>query len=313
MIIDLHCDTVSHLYKYPECGNLKQNEICVDLEKLKKGHSLAQFFALFVNRTEAEDPMAYALLLLDSFYREMEKNSADIALALNGSDLERHRREGKISAFLTIEEGGVLRGSLAHLRNFYRLGVRLVTLTWNYPNEIGFPNHAYQHQRSGLTEFGRECVREMNRLGMIVDVSHLSDQGFYDVLEAAAKPFVASHSNSRAMTPHSRNLTDEMIRRLADKGGVAGLNFSSGFLGGSPISRIADMMRHIRHMYRVGGIDVLAIGSDFDGIDPRLEIADFGEMDKFCEALKASGFHESEVEKICCKNAMRVIESCLSP
>lgn len=311
MFIDLHCDTVALLHEHPEYGSLKKNTRCVDIEKLRKGGSAAQFFALFVDQKTVKNPLNHALSLLDWFYRELAENAEEIALAKNAAQFFSNRRDGKLSAFLTIEEGGVICGKLNNLRNFHRLGVRLMTLTWNYPNEIGYPNHKYTYRDKGLTQFGRLCVEEMNRLGMIVDVSHLSDRGFYDVAEIAKKPFVASHSNSRAMTDHCRNLTDDMIRLLAEKGGVMGINFARDFLGASPVGRIEDMIRHIRHIHQTGGIDVLAIGSDFDGIDPQIEIEHFGQMDKLSSALKSCGFSEDSVDQICYKNSLRVIQDCL--
>lgn len=311
MLIDLHCDTIAALFNKPECGTLKKNRLCVDIEKLKQANALAQFFALFVNQKKVENPLEYALLLLDKFYLEIAENKNVIAVAKNGQDLLDNQQQNKISAFLTIEEGGVIRGRIENLRNFYRLGVRLMTLTWNYPNEIGYPNHSYTYQADGLTLFGREVVTEMNCLGMIVDVSHLSDQGFYDVASLATKPFIASHSNSRSMTAHCRNLTDEMIRILAQKGGVMGVNFSRQFLGESEVSKVCDIVRHIRHIYQVGGIDVLALGTDFDGIDPYIEIAHVGQIDKLVAALGQAGFTDGQIEKICFSNSMRVIRDCL--
>lgn len=311
MIIDLHCDTISLLQKDPSRGNLRQNDANIDLAKLAEGHVAAQFFALYIDKAKSASPLEAALCMLDTFYRELAGNEDKIAFAGSAADFERNRAEGKISAFLTVEEGGVLQGRIEQLRNLYRLGVRLVTLTWNYPNEIGFPNFDAPYRTRGLTPFGREVVAEMNRLGMLVDVSHLSDAGFDDVAALSKKPFVASHSNCRAVTGHPRNLTDEMIRRLAEKGGVMGINFSRNFLGDSPVSRVEDMMRHARHAYQVGGIEVLALGTDFDGIAPFLEIEHAGQLGKFTDALAKSGFTEEEIEKICWKNALRVLKDCL--
>ena len=307
-LIDLHCDTVLRLM---EGGCLKENSYGVDIDKLHLGDSLAQFFALFVDMSDTGDPLQTCLNMLDRFYTEMEQNQDVIALATNRQDLQTNRQTGKISAFLTIEEGGVLKGNMAYLRNFYRLGVRLITLTWNYPNEIGFPNIDGKDQEKGLTAFGRDVVQEMNRLGMLVDVSHLSDGGFYDVAHLSQKPFVASHSNSRSITNHYRNLTDDMIRLLATKGGVMGINFARNFLGSPDISRVEDMVTHIRHIRNIGGIDVVAVGSDLDGIEPELEIAHIGEMDKLRQGLEQSDFSEAEIEKIFCLNAMRVIKDTL--
>ena len=227
--IDLHCDTMSKLAERGRTSLLRENDLNVDIAKLQAGNFAAQFFALFVDMAKTNNPLEYCLQMVDRFHLELADNRQSIRLATNQAELVANQAEGKISAFLTIEEGGVLKGELANLRNFHRLGVRLLTLTWNYPNEIGFPNALPECRDKGLTEFGREVVAEMNRLGMLVDVSHLSDQGFFDVAETSVRPFVASHSNARKITGHARNLTDEMIRVLAEKGGVTGLTFARSF------------------------------------------------------------------------------------
>jgi len=309
--VDLHCDTIMGLMDKDDTECLASNSLNVDIKKLKAGNSLVQFFALFIDMEEHENVLEYCLRMADRFHREIECNKQDIEVALKYEDIITNIANGKISAFLTIEEGGSLKGDLSNLRNFYRLGVRLLTLTWNYPNELGFPNCREEYSTLGITSFGEQVVNEMNRLGMIIDVSHLSDQGFYDVARLSSKPFVASHSNARQITNHSRNLTDDMIKALADKGGVMGINFARDFLGSQDISRVEDMIRHIKHIYKVGGIDVLAVGSDFDGISPELEIQDFSEMGKLVSALESHNFSTEDIDKICFKNALRVIKDCL--
>ncbi len=310
-VIDLHCDTILELYENPAKGSLKTSSLCVDIEKLQAAPAKAQFFALYIDAKQAQDPMEQCLAMADLFHCQLAQNQDRIRLATNYEEMNRNWNTGYISAFLTIEEGAALKGSLANLRNFYRLGVRLVTLTWNYPNEIGFPHISPEYQKQGLTERGRELVAEMNRLGMLVDVSHLSDQGFFDVAALSSKPFIASHSNARAVTGHSRNLTDEMIRLLAAKGGVMGLNFAQAFLGTSPVSLIEDMIRHLNHIYQTGGIEVMALGSDFDGIKPAVEVENIGQIGKLLEAMEKAGFSDDQIEQIAWKNAERLIRDTL--
>lgn len=307
-VIDFHCDTISKLMNNKQKSELKRNNFSIDIKKLKKGNSLAQFFALFLNSRYVEDTLEYCLNMLDKFYTEIRKNKESIALVKSYDELMDNKSKNKLSAFLTIEEGGAIKGKLYNLRNFYRLGVRLMTLTWNYPNEIGYPNFKKEYMEKGLTNFGHEVIEEMNRLHMIIDVSHLSDGGFYDVLKLSKRPFIASHSNSRFIIDHPRNLTDSMIKGLSDKGGLMGINFFNKFLGKSDISKIDDMILHIKHIYKVGGIDVIALGSDFDGIECDVEIKDAGEMYKLQDKLKKSGFNEDAIEKIFYKNALRVIK-----
>lgn len=307
-IIDFHCDTIATMMESKEKCTLAKNNLSVDIEKLKCGDYMAQFFAMFIYMKTPQDSLEACLDMIDRFYFELENNKKDIALAKNYDDLTQNRESGKLSAFLTIEEGGALKGKIQNLRNFYRLGVRLITLTWNFPNGIGFPNCKNDYMSKGLTQFGREVVHEMNRLGMIIDVSHLSDQGFYDVAALSEKPFVASHSNARAVKNNNRNLTDDMIKILANKGGIMGINFAKEFLGDNPISRVCDMAAHIKHIKNLAGIDIISLGTDFDGIGAGLEIENAGQMDKLISELQKEGFSESEIDKILYKNAMRVIK-----
>lgn len=320
-VIDLHCDTLYALKNKKTCSNesitingnedLYTNSLSVDIEKLKKANSLAQFFAIYVSLDETKTPLKTALDMLDLFHNQLEKYSNYIKLAKNYNDIDRNVSKDKISALLAIEEGGVLEGDLYSLRNFYRLGVRLITLTWNFPNEIGFPNCNKEFMNKGLTPFGLEVIEEMNKLKMIIDVSHLSDGGFYDVAKHSKYPFVASHSNARVVTNHPRNLSDHMIKTLSNKGGVMGINFERTFLGESEKGTVSEMVCHIKHIKNVGGIDVLGIGSDFDGIQIPSEIKFTHDINKLIYALQNEGFHESEIEKILYKNTLRVIKESL--
>lgn len=307
-IIDLHCDTLMRLVLSKEQTNLSQNDFCIDIEKLKKAHSMAQFFAAFVNIKYVKDPLEACLKMIDRFHTEIDKNSDSIAFAGNYDSLAENFKNHKISAFLTVEEGAALKGEINNLRKLYNLGVRLVTLTWNYPNELGYPNHDFKYTDKGLTDFGKEVVCEMNKLGMAVDVSHLSDGGFYDVARLSKKPFIASHSNSRSIKYHCRNLTDDMIKVLSNHGGIMGMNYESSFIGDSEINKVTDLVKHIKHIKNVGGIDVLALGSDFDGISPYFEIKNIGEINKLIAELENQGFTGNEIEHICYMNAERFIK-----
>jgi membrane dipeptidase len=310
-VIDFHCDTIHELLKSEKDSNLYKNNLSVDIEKMKKGGSLAQFFALYINLEKTNNPLDTCLKLLDKFYIELDKNKKHLSLATNYNDIIKNNLENKISAFLTIEGGEALNGSLYNLRNFHRLGVSLITLTWNFPNEIGFPNCKEEYMNKGLTTFGIELVEELNRLCMLIDVSHLSDKGFYDVAKFSKKPFVASHSNSRAITNHPRNLTDDMIKILSEAGGIIGVNFEESFLGTNSPASISDMVKHIKHIKTVGGIEVISLGSDFDGIDIPSEIENIAQMGKLIDELKKNSFSEEDIEKIFYKNALRIIKDVL--
>lgn len=301
--IDLHCDTVSRLLSVRRAGGTDTLRAGpgghISLEKLRRSGYLLQAFALFVDLAETEDPLREVLALADLYWQEAEANRDRLIPMSSFGDLERARNEGKLAALLTVEEGGVFRGDPALLRILHRLGVRLVTLTWNYPNELGRPNGS----PGGLTETGFAFLAEMERLGIVPDVSHLGDDGFWDVCRAAKRPFLASHSCCRDLRSHTRNLTDEMIRAIADRGGIVGVNFYAPFLGPDPVSRTSDIARHLRHLIHVGGLSAAALGSDFDGIDCELAFGDAGDMHRLAEALDRHGFTEREIEAVTWKNA----------
>ncbi len=276
--IDLHCDTASKIY-YDKL-NIK-NDVCkVTLDKLKKGEALAQVFAFFIDQDITKTPFEEFLKLYNNFKRELDNNSNKIEIVTNIKELDECNRKNKIGAFLSIEEGEVIDGDVEKLREVYRMGIRIITITWNYENKLGYPNANYIFKENGLTSLGKDILREMETLGIIPDVSHLSDGGFYDLVKLCKKPFIASHSNSRDITNHPRNLTDEMIA-------------------------------HIKHIRNIGGIDVIALGSDFDGIDNEVEIQNCSEFYKLYDSLKKTGFTDNDVEKIFYKNVKRVFNDVL--
>ena len=310
--IDFHCDTLMRAWELGEDQIKVLPDAMVDVTRLEKSGCMAQFFSIFMMPQPVEpdsDDEGYIEHLLGIF-----RNSLDgkLALARNLQEYRANRSAGKISGFLTLEDGRAVNGSMERLERFCKQGIRLITLTWNYVNCFGSPNSFDSTMMAqGLSSFGKDAVRRMQELGMLVDVSHLSDGGFWDVAQLTDRPFVASHSNCRALNPHARSMTDEMIRALADRGGIMGVNFSPLFLRQDihdPGSRIEDMVRHLRHMVQVGGLEVAAVGSDLDGINGELEIGSADKMHLLFEAMERAGFHEREIEQIAWKNAERVLE-----
>lgn len=324
-IIDMHCDTVSVLLEKRNAGEvacLRENEGHLDLLRMKKSGYLLQNLALFVNKEGGTDPWEKVCALYEMYLHEMEANQDLIAPVLKYEDIAVNEAAGKMSAMLTVEEGATCKGEIEKLQKLYDMGVRMMTLTWNYPNEIGYPNLSGEdvfyipNVKDGLTERGREFVAEMERLGMIVDVSHLSDAGFYDVLECTHKPFVASHSDARSVCRHVRNLSDDMIRKLAERGGCTGLNYCAEFLEEMPAGQenpgtIAAIVRHARHIVDQGGIEVLGLGSDFDGISTHKELPGVQSMELLWDALHKDGFTQSDLDKIFYQNVLRVYKECL--
>ena len=278
----------------------------VDIPRLRQGGVNAPFFALWVpTYYKGAEAVRRTLDLRDAAQRLFESHPEQIALALNAADVERITKSGRIAAILTVEGGHQIDDDLAVLRMYYRLGVRSMTLThFRHNNWADASTDAPVH--NGLTDFGKDVVREMNRLGMIVDISHVSDKTFEDVLAVTTKPVIASHSSCRAISDVPRNMTDDMLRALAKNGGVIGINFGEGFLNPkdaeilkADIARVAeeptlsgkaldnyaeeqhrkeamehpvtyatidDAVAHIDHAVQVAGIDHVGIGSDFDGI-----------------------------------------------
>ncbi|MGL6105323.1 dipeptidase [Romboutsia sp.] len=310
-LIDLHCDTIDKLMDY-KGSNLFDNIFSVDIQKLKSANSLVQVFALYFDlELYKNDPFNRFEAMSNKFFEEVYKYKDSISLIKNYDDILKNENENKISAMLSIEEGAALHGKIENLHSVYEIGVRLITLTWNYENEIGYSHSIKGFENEGLKPFGIDTVEAMNELGIIVDVSHLNDGGFYDVAKIAKKPFIASHSNSRTITNVTRNLTDDMIKTLADKGGVTGINFYKAFLGDMYISKVEDMVKHIKHIVNIGGIDVVSMGSDFDGIPNGLEIENISQIEKLQNSLLKSGFSQKDIEKIMYKNALRVIKDVL--
>ena len=253
---------------------------------------------------------AHVLEMIEYLREQTMKYSLDMALAVKPGDIERHRKDGLISAVASVEEGGILNGKMERLSTLERHGVRMITLLWNHDNCIGSPNSRNKEtMEKGLKPFGIEVIREMNAQNIIVDVSHASDGTFFDVLRYSKKPVVASHSNCRAITGHPRNLSDEMIKKLADAGGIAGLNFYGPFLGTKEESKIEEMVQHIKHMIRIGGSEFPAIGTDFDGFDglDKLDILDISKIDRLFKELEKNGLSGSKIDKIRSQNALRVL------
>ncbi|MDO4553721.1 MAG: dipeptidase [Lachnospiraceae bacterium] len=334
-IIDMHCDTISALrsiksHESDAPDTLLKNRLQIDLPRMKQSGYLLQNFALYVNLKEETDPCEAALFMTDLFYKEIEKYPDLIRPVTSYTQIKENMQSNRVSALLTLEEGEICKGSLSHLRNFYRLGVRMMTLTWNYNNQLGAPNFfpGYKTDKkdlksqsensiptsglanpAGLTKKGLEFLSEMEQLGIIIDVSHLSDGGFYDVYHHTLRPFVASHSNARALCPNCRNLTDDMIQKIGERGGVIGLNYYGNFLtenpnGDNDKSTVQSIARHAKHIANIGGISCLGLGSDFDGFDGEAELYDCSTLSLLADALKQSGFTSSDIDRICYKNVL---------
>lgn len=303
-LVDLHCDTLYALRKDPQAGDLLANSLHVDIKRMEQAGTITSCFAIFVDSDESPSPWEAACDLYSLFLTSLEKYGDRIHQVCTSDEIVANSQAG---AILTCEDAQILEGDLSRLTFLRRWGVRMASLTWNHENDLGYPHTMADMPLKAL---GIEAVSEMERLGIVVDVSHLSDGGFFSVLEHAKKPFVASHSNSRFCTQVSRNLSDDMLRSLGEVGGVAGLNFYPPFLSSDEKeNHIVDMVRHARHMRDKGGSGILALGTDFDGIEGKLAIADIAGMEQLWNALSHAGFSQTELEGMWQKNALRVFSA----
>lgn len=310
IIVDAHCDTLTAMEIQDRRLGQESERGHVDLPRLLKAGVTVQFFAAYIAPAYRHYATVRALELIDTFFREIDANSRLIEQVLCHSDLERIASLGKVAALLTIEGGEALGGRLEVLRMFYRLGVRSLTLTWNGRNELA-DGVGESCSGGGLTEFGVAVVKEMNRLGMMVDVSHLAEAGFRDVLRHSQKPVLASHSNSRRLCDHPRNLTDQQIKVLASSGGVMGLCFYPPFVSRENPS-LERLLDHAVHIATLAGPECIGLGSDFDGITTVLPgLEDVTRLPALIEGLGRRGFQKKEIGQILGGNLLRVMKETL--
>ena len=312
-VIDMHCDTIPTLLRLKK--SFVDNDMHISLNKMKEGNYLMQCFAMFVYLKKGISPFETCNRYMDYYDKVMEENSDVICKVTTVEEILENRKKGKMSGLLTIEEGEVIEGSLEKLEHFYQRGARMMTLTWNFDNQLAHPNYLYEDppradSERGLTPLGFEVINRMWELGMIVDISHLNDAGIYDILNCARKPIVASHSNARAVCDFPRNLTDDMIRRLKDNHGIMGINYCPDFISKNPEGdQIADIVKHIKHIVSVADVNTVALGSDFDGIPTPVGMSDCTKTRVLYQALKQEGFTEEDIDKIFYKNFLRVLKA----
>lgn len=302
-IFDAHCDTISKMIQKGE--KLSENSLNVDVERMNEYDTYIQIFAAFTDKKDIKvSPINHCMTLLDKYYSETEKNKDRISVIRTYEDLKKAKKGGAAS-ILSIEGAEVLEGSIEALRMYYRMGVRLITLTWNYANELA--DGICESRGGGLTEFGRQAVSVMEELGIVVDVSHLSEKGFWDVAECTKKPFVASHSCVKKLCGHMRNLNDEQISELIKRRGVIGVNFYPMFLDNSGKCGVDRICEHIEYIADMGGEETAAFGSDFDGIE-YLPRGMFGveNMKNICGRLEERGMKKEIVAKIAFDNMYRI-------
>jgi membrane dipeptidase len=326
IVVDTHIDTTMMLGRdgwdfmvrhQPEPG-----ENHVDFPRLREGGLDAAFFSIYMPGTvTGPEAVKQSLILIDRVRTLAEQHPNEIVLATTAADVRAAHRAGKFAALMGMEGGHMIDDSLAVLRDYQRLGVRYLTLSHSV-NTNWSDSSGDKPAHNGLTDFGKDVVREMNRLGMMVDIPHVSDKTFWDALETSKAPLVASHSSIRAIAGHPRNMTDDMIRALGGKGGVIMINYSVGFLSNeryeaqqknpppAELPRVSweKIVDHIDHAVKLVGATHVGLGSDFDGTTVPDGMEDASKLPKITAALLAKGYSEQDVKNILGENILRLLE-----
>ncbi|MBQ2945845.1 MAG: dipeptidase [Clostridia bacterium] len=303
-LFDLHCDTATEMFAKKQF--LMSNDLNISLNQRRNIEKYIQTFAFWTKEDENTSKPRFKSFTecYAYFMKECIKNSDSVTIIADKSDLEGIKSNGKTGIILSIEGGGVLEGKPENVEKLYKSGIKMITLTWNLKNELS--GGVLDEVESGLTETGKSVIGEMERLGMIVDVSHISDKGFEDVCKTAKKPFIASHSNSRALCGHKRNITDDMFKEIVSRGGIVGINLYSKFLSEKEGSTVSDVLAHIDRFLKLGGEKTVAFGTDFDGVENQLpaELPKLENMHVMAKLLEQS-YGKELAEDIMFNNANR--------
>ncbi len=305
-VFDSHCDTPVELWRQEK--QLKNSDLAVSLDKAAHLGGYAQFFAFCTAwlQTRMPHPEHFARAL-DYFLTQLQKNAEQITLCRTACEAEAAMQRGTCAAFLSIEGAEAVREDEGLLEPAYEKGVRMISLVWNLPNSLAGSCQSGE----GLSEKGKSFFRRAQRLGMLVDVSHLSEKGFWDMAELAEKPIVASHSNSTAICPHPRNLTDAQFRAICDLGGTAGINLYGPFLRPQGRAGFCDVRRHLDHFLELGGEGHIALGADLDGCDELPEgFSGVDDYEKLGSYLARFGYSEKTMQNLFCNSLMRVVKLC---
>ncbi len=313
VVVDTHCDTLMQFlmqpYRMPPPRKLgeKADRGHIDLPRMIEGGVTCQTFAVYTGRRAfVPEATQVALQMVDKFYSEIEANDGIVAVASHDEIVDA-KKKGLVCGLLALEGAEPLMGEIALLRVFYRLGVRMLSFAWNYRTPFADGLNA-KRAESKLPELGVQALKEMERLGMIFDVSHLADTVFWDVADVMKGPFIASHSNCRAVCDHPRNLTDDMIRALADHGGVMGMNFAPAFVDKDKAT-VEKMVDHVDHIVDLVGPDHVGLGSDFDGIGSTPEgLEDVSKMPNMTRVMVKRGYSDEDILKILGGNHLRVFK-----
>ena len=311
LTLDSHCDTPMFFDQQIDFAS-RDSKILVDLHKMTEGHLDATIMVAYLKQLELTDEaLLAATAKADRILNEIEmmvaKSCTAVGIAYTPADLYRLKAEGKKAIMLGIENGYAIGNDLGHVERFRKRGVVYMTLCHNGNNQL-CGSARYNEEGLGVNAFGEQVIREMNRVGMMVDISHAGEQTFYDALSISSKPIVASHSSARALCNHPRNLTDDQLKALAARGGVAQVTLYSGFLRENGTATIMDAIEHLNHMVNVMGIEHVGIGTDFDGDGGIIGCASASELINFTRCLLKERYSEEDIRRIWGGNFLRVME-----
>lgn len=304
IVVDLHSDTLLDVASRKRDVAVRGTAGHIDLPRLRDGGVDVQVFAVFIPPRDAGRGFRRATELLDAF-DALARTRRELAPAGTVDAIEQAVKAGRVAAVLSVENGSALDGDLANLDRLHARGVRILSLTWNRSNDLA--DGAIEETHGGLTPLGRRVLARMRELRMVVDVSHLSEKAFWDVLEATAGPIIATHSNAAGLTPHPRNLTDRQLRALAARDGVVGVNFYPTFTGGATIGHV---LAHVDYLVKIAGVNHVALGSDFDGFsDTVAGLEDVSRLPALTSGLVARGYSAEDIRKVLGGNALRVFRT----
>lgn len=316
VVSDAHCDTAMRMINEGFNISKRSDTGHVDIPRLIEGNVSVQVFACWIGKP-GEPEGHYSLLakrMINAIYTQFGENYNFIELVTNAEGLHKAEENGKIAGIIGIEGGQAIEDSLYKLDVLYGLGARLMTIVWGSTNWADASREPERH--NGLTSFGKEVIREMNKLGMIIDVSHSSNKTVWDVLDTSMYPIIASHSSSYAINPHPRNINDDLIKAISNNGGVISVNFCPEFLDeeywkGSKTEppSIDKVIEHIERIIEIGGIHAVGIGSDYDGMGPAPKgLEDVSKLPNIAKKLLEKGYSENEVAKVMHDNFVRIFE-----
>ena len=308
LTLDTHCDTPMFFPQNVDFGK-RDPKLLVDLHKMTEGHQDATIMVAYLPQAMPlnEHPKQYTDDIFDKIEAIVAKHSQYVGIARTPDDLWMNKHQGKKSIMLGIENGHAIEGSLDNLRHFAQRGIVYMTLCHNGDNDI-CDSARGEHTHNGVSAFGREVIKEMNRLGIMVDLSHAGEKSFYDALELSRTPIVCSHSSCRALCDHPRNLTDDQMRALAQKGGVMQVTLYHGFLVKDGEATLDDAMRHLDHAINVMGIDHVGLGTDFDGDGGICGLASSAELLNYTRELLKKKYSEADIQKLWGGNFLRVMK-----